>query len=261
MPIITAGNLLPKLLSSAGLVLTMALFTSVASSERRPHFFVAPIPDATPANPENETKCNYQLPQDFLIRSNYVPLPGLTLEERLQRSKLHRKAIAYRTKNYGYFEGFGQERWNRQTPVESSALTKFMGVKIRLNKRVIPALACVEQQLKSHCADTPYQPKRLSGLRTYNTFRSHEVSNHVYGIAIDIDPALNPCCGCMGRRHRGHPCRQEVDSIFDRMAMPPCWVHTFERFGFYWLGRGSQQDAMHFEFLGDPQRILKKQAD
>jgi hypothetical protein len=41
------------------------------------------------------------------------------------------------------------------------------------------------------------------------------------------------------------------------MAMPECWVHAFERYGFYWLGHDVLRDTMHFEFLGDPDRIVK----
>jgi hypothetical protein len=37
--------------------------------------------------------------------------------------------------------------------------------------------------------------------------------------------------------------------------MPACWVGVFERFGFYWLGHDALKDTMHFEFLGDPERI------
>ena len=40
------------------------------------------------------------------------------------------------------------------------------------------------------------------------------------------------------------------------MEMPECWVHAFERFGFYWLGHDVLRDTMHFEFLGDPDRIV-----
>jgi len=55
-----------------------------------------------------------------------------------------------------------------------------------------------------------------------------------------------------------HPlCKRSVESIYERMKMPSCWVHVFERFGFYWLGHDRLQDTMHFEFLGDPDRILK----
>jgi hypothetical protein len=41
------------------------------------------------------------------------------------------------------------------------------------------------------------------------------------------------------------------------MAMPECWVHAFERFGFYWLGHDVLKDTMHFEFLGDPDKIVR----
>jgi hypothetical protein len=41
------------------------------------------------------------------------------------------------------------------------------------------------------------------------------------------------------------------------MAMPECWVHSFERYGFYWLGHDVLRDTMHYEFLGDPDRIVK----
>jgi hypothetical protein len=41
------------------------------------------------------------------------------------------------------------------------------------------------------------------------------------------------------------------------MAMPRCWVSAFEKFGFYWLGHDELADTMHFEFLGDPRKILK----
>ncbi len=81
----------------------------------------------------------------------------------------------------------------------------------------------------------------------------------VYGIAIDVDPNKNTCCMCVAQ-WGDHPlCQTPVDSIYERMAMPACWVHVFERFGFYWLGRDRLQDTMHFEFLGDPEHILKSQ--
>ena len=41
------------------------------------------------------------------------------------------------------------------------------------------------------------------------------------------------------------------------MAMPKSWVDTFERFGFYWLGHDVLQDTMHFEFLGDPDKVTE----
>jgi hypothetical protein len=39
------------------------------------------------------------------------------------------------------------------------------------------------------------------------------------------------------------------------MAMPACWVSAFEQYGFYWLGHDELKDTMHFEFLGDPNKV------
>ena len=41
------------------------------------------------------------------------------------------------------------------------------------------------------------------------------------------------------------------------MAMPKSWVEVFEKYGFYWLGHDVLQDTMHFEFLGEPEKILE----
>jgi hypothetical protein len=120
---------------------------------------------------------------------------------------------------------------------------------------VVPALACVEQAIAESCSAHQYHPRRLSGFRDRNTYQDYEVSNHVYGIALDIDSDLNPCCGCVAPWNQNPACRKPVSSPFQRMAMPECWVRAFERYGFYWLGHDELEDTMHFEFLGDPDRI------
>jgi hypothetical protein len=82
------------------------------------------------------------------------------------------------------------------------------------------------------------------------------VSNHLFGIAIDIDPDRNPCCGCVGAWPDHPACKGSVSTVYERTALPRCWVHAFERYGFYWLGRDRElRDTMHFEFLADPDRI------
>jgi len=228
-----------------------------ATSQRahRPHR--APVPDDVPPAPTNETACNYQAPQSFLIRENFVVRWRMPAEEQSAHRVVAARAIRYRTEHYGYFEGFGRHQWNAHTPSQNAARTRFMDLPIRVNEQLVPALACVEEQLRSECASTGYQPHRLSGLRTRNTYHNGEVSNHVFGIAVDVDPTENTCCMCVAQ-WGDHPlCQREVESIYERMAMPECWVHVFERFGFYWLGRDALQDTMHFEFLGDPEHILK----
>ncbi|MBN1947721.1 MAG: M15 family metallopeptidase [Bradymonadales bacterium] len=201
-------------------------------------------------------RCNLQDAQPLLMRGNYVWWRVSGREAQQERRRLHQEAIRYRTERYGYVEGFGDPEWNPQTPQDYAESTTFMGLPVRLNRRIIPALRCVEADIQRECADTPYQPRRLSGLRTRNTLATGEVSNHMFGIAIDIDPDRNTCCGCSDR-WREHPlCSLQTDNIYDRMAMPSCWVTVFERYGFYWLGHDHIQDTMHFEFLGDPERIL-----
>lgn len=204
--------------------------------------------------------CNEQEPFEFMVRENYVRRSGISEEEAALRRERHEQHVRYRTENYGYVEGFGEREWNDSTPADNASYIEFMGERVRLNERIHPALRCVEQAIIEHCADVPYQPSRLSGLRTRNTFRGYEVSNHMYGIAIDIDPSHNTCCGCVGEWAEHPLCRREVESIFERMIMPECWVHQFERFGFYWLGHDELQDTMHFEFLSDPNRILASEA-
>ena len=215
-----------------------------------------PTSEGLVASPIPGTACNQQEPQADLIRSNFIRRRGLTDEEQDARRDLHDRSIRYRTENYGYFEGFGEPEWNATTPRDNSDVTQFMDEDVRLNRRIIPVLECVEEVILAECSDVPYEPRRLSGLRTRNTYHTGEVSNHVYGIAIDVDPRRNTCCGCVGEWAEHPLCELETDNIFDRMAMPECWVNVFERYGFYWLGHDRLQDTMHFEFLGDPSLIL-----
>jgi hypothetical protein len=209
----------------------------------------------TPPAGSDGIACNEQRPIDYLIRGNWVTKARMPREEIQRRRELAAQAVRFRTEHYGYFEGFGRPEWNARSPMQNAAGTRFMGIRLRVNASIHPALACVEQAIQAQCASTPYRAQRLSGIRDRNTYHNGEVSNHVYGIAIDIDPSINTCCGCVPP-WTDHPlCAQEVSSIFERMQMPECWVRQFERFGFYWLGRDTLQDTMHFEFLADPDQI------
>lgn len=231
--------------------------SSPSEGQRRPSR--APVPDDAPPRPANETACNYQDPIDYLIRENFLPRWTQPPEEQRRRQGLQAQAVAFRTEHYGHFEGFGSASMNDNPPTHYAERAEFMGLNVRMNAQVTPALACIEEQIRAECTEDPYTPVRLSGIRTRNTYHNSQVSNHVYGIAIDVDPQLNTCCMCVAQ-WGDHPlCQREVESIYERMAMPSCWVHVFERFGFYWLGRDRLQDTMHFEFLGDPAHVLKSQ--
>lgn len=181
-----------------------------------------------------------------------------TAKERSEWKAAVQRSIRYRTEQYGYYVGFGSANWNPRPLRSQLHGTRFFGLYVRMHGKVIPALDCVQQVLKQECAAFPYQPHALSGVREKNTYFDGDVSNHVYGIAIDIDPLENPCCNCIEPWRSSPRCRGNKTD-FERMDMPECWVKVFERFGFYWLGHDQLKDTMHFEFLGDPEKIVQTQ--
>jgi hypothetical protein len=210
-------------------------------------------PEAPPAEPTQRpadasasaSACNDQAPQEFLIRGHFLKEP-----------KGNERAIQYRTEQYGYFKGFGHPAPGAQPPSAQVVTTTFMGLPVRMHRKVVPALACVEAEIERTCGEHPYTAQALAGIRFRNTYRGGEVTNHAYGIAIDVDPARNTCCGCVPPWNDAPACKRPGKSEYDHMEMPECWVHAFERFGFYWLGHDVLRDTMHFEFLGDPDKIV-----
>jgi len=205
------------------------------------------------------TACNEQEPLPFLIRGSYAHHPHASHQEGLERKANHRRSIEFRTRHYGYVDGFGEPTWNRFEPKHYTAAGSFFGIKIRMNARVLVALGCVEESIKQACESTPYSPRVLDGLRFKNTFHNNEVSNHTYGIAIDVDWDKNPCCGCIAPINASARCKDtSLTTAWERTYLPKCWVDQFERFGFYWLGKDELEDTMHFEFLGDPEKIARR---
>ncbi len=217
---------------------------------------IATTPPSIPAlrltatQPLPSDGCREQLPVPLLVESHTNHFGSLSsAERRTARTKVN-EAIRYRSELYGWARGFRQA--GGTAPAERQCrLTKFFGVPVVLHEKVIPVLTCVEKALLRDCAATPYQPHLLSGLRKKNSYFDGDVSNHMFGIALDIDPDLNPCCKCL-RPYRDNPRCKGDKPLFERMAMPRCWVEVFERYGFYWLGHDVLEDSMHFEFLGIP---------
>lgn len=209
-------------------------------------------PPPPPPLPSLSARCREQPPQKFLIDAHTNASGSYSASERkLQRERV-RQAIIYRTKQYGWATGFRDGFEAPGPAVKRSRRTKFFGIPVVLNERVIPVLACVEEEIRARCQSTPYQPSVLSGLRYKNTYFDGDVSNHLFGIAIDIDPVRNPCCHCLPPFRDSPRCAGKKTAL-QRMDMPGCWVEVFERFGFYWLGHDMLEDTMHFEYLGDPE--------
>jgi hypothetical protein len=230
----------PRLIGLALLVLValLALLPSVSAAERQ-------------QGKHARRACPVQKPQKFLIRSNFLKHGALD-------EAAHERAVRYRAETYGSVEGLGLERYNTQKAYANAVVVHFMGLPVQVHKKVAPALRCVERYLRRTCTGPKerYTPRALGGFRQNNTYRGGEISNHLFGIAIDIDPDRNPCCGCVSPWPNHPACRSPSDTVFERTALPRCWIDGFERFGFYWLGRDpGLRDTMHFEFLGDPELV------
>ncbi len=214
-----------------------------------------PRPAAAARSEVRASRCNEQPAQPFLIAAHFDSHYALGPAHRQEWPSILAAAVRYRTERYGYVRGYGKSAWNDRSPWQQRRTVRFFGVPVIVHERIADALGCVESEIRARCADR-YQPAALSGMRRHNPYPNGEISNHVYGIAIDIDPTLNPCCGCAGAWRNNARCR-EGSSKFERMALPRCWVEQFERFGFHWLGDDHIEDTMHFEFLGDPERITR----
>lgn len=197
-------------------------------------------------------RCRPQRPQRFLIRSSYIKKGAID-------GIAHLKALRYRVAEYGTVEGSPVTGTHQMTAASMAVNTQFFGHTVRVNRRIVPALQCVQDRIERQCTKPKdsYIPRHVGGLRTSNTIRGAEFSNHLFGIAIDIDPDRNPCCHCVGAWQQDPKCSRESKSPFDRAELPACWIDNFEYFGFYWLGRDTLEDTMHFEFLGKPEKIKR----
>jgi hypothetical protein len=200
--------------------------------------------------------CRLQEPQEFLKRTGFVKKGQLSPAR-------HARAVRYRVEHYGSVavEGLDLTTMNAQAAPSQALGVKFMGLWVNVHKKIAPALRCVEKRIRKTCTKSKevYRPRALGGFRDANSYRGGEISNHLFGIAVDIDSDRNPCCGCVSPWPDHPACKGDAASVYERTALPRCWISAFERYGFYWLGRDPElRDTMHFEFLGDPDRILVK---
>lgn len=207
---------------------------------------------ASSAKATYEYGCLVQPPQSFLERRTFVK------KGQVQPTK-HVRALKYFAERFGNAGDDATTKWNSHEASADAKTVKFFGQPISINAKIVPALACVEKRIRKTCTGkSSYTPRAVGGFRTSNTYRGGEVSNHLFGIAVDIDPDRNPCCGCVDPWPSSPLCKDAKSKpVYERTALPKCWVKAFEHFGFDWLGHDELEDTMHFEFLGDPDKIKK----
>ncbi|MBN1607210.1 MAG: M15 family metallopeptidase [Polyangiaceae bacterium] len=210
---------------------------------------VLTFPGVTSAGAQPPAACRREFPQRFLMRKSYV-------RHRVLDARAHARALKWRAKTYGAIAGITPAS-DAQEPVSAHVRsTTFMGLPIVLHEKVVPKLRCVERRILRQCKarKNRYVPRTIGGLRTTNTAHHGEVSNHLFGIAIDIDPDRNPCCHCVDPWPSHPACKDPNRSVYERTELPRCWIQAFKRYGFHWLGDDQLEDTMHFEYLGDPDR-------
>jgi D-alanyl-D-alanine carboxypeptidase len=197
-----------------------------------------------------EYHARVQAPQKFLERRSFLHAGQLD-------TKKHTAALRWLVEHYGHTDDEVTMRFGGQPARMRAKTVQFMGMPISIHAKIAPALAAVEKRITKTCTGgSRYTPKAIGGFRSANTYRGVEVSNHLLGIAIDIDPDRNPCCGCVDPWPTNPVCKKP-GPVYRRTALPRCWIQSFERFGFDWLGHDTLEDTMHFEFLGDPDRITR----
>jgi hypothetical protein len=199
-----------------------------------------------------EYGCRVQAPQKFLERRSFV-------HSRILDAAKHTRALRYMAEHYGHVDDDVTPAYNPESAQSKAKTVTFAGMPISVHAKIAPALVCVDKYVQRTCTGkrSRYTPKAIGGFRSSNTYRGAEVSNHLFGVAVDIDPDKNPCCGCVDPWPTNPLCKNKGRDVYQRTSMPKCWVKAFERFGFDWLGHDELEDTMHFEFLGDPERVTK----
>lgn len=192
-------------------------------------------------------------------------------EKKVQKylEELHK----FRSSNYGRVPGEPETYPYNVNPVTKYLKeTTFLNLKVKLHERIIPALKCVEEEILKSCQvdGNAYIPKIVSGFRTNASYK-RVISNHQFGMAIDFDPLNdhgkfdgNPCCGpSCESKWRTHPICNNHDTShsdpYNVAKVNPCWVKSFEKYGFHWLINFRMHDTMHFEYLADPNGQVKLQ--
>lgn len=204
---------------------------------------VAPRDDYAP---RGKIECRPEKPQEFLKRHSFVGGKQV-------KPAANERAIRWRIETYGGLPGVEGVPSGGRPAFEQAKSMRFMGLPIQMHAKAVEPLVCVEREIRKKChGSKAYVPRAIGGFRSANTYRHGEVSNHLFGIAIDIDPARNPCCGCVDPWPTHPACKDPTQSAFEKTALPRCWIDSFEHNGFYWLGRDQLEDTMHFEYLGDP---------
>ena len=102
-----------------------------------------PVVTTAPPLATSTSACNEQAPQDFLIRGNF-----------LKEKDGNARAIQWRTDHYGWFPGFGRPGPDALPPSASVVDTTFMGLPVKMHRKVVPGARAASRRTSSSPAPT-----------------------------------------------------------------------------------------------------------
>jgi hypothetical protein len=124
-------------------------------------------------------------------------------------------------------------------PAREQERTRFLGLPVRVHRKIVPALARVAERLEhARRADpklAPFLTRLSGGFAERKIAGTDRTSAHAFGIAIDLD------------KTKSHYWRWSRRPGW-RNRIPQAIVDAFEAEGFIWGGRWYHYDTMHFEY-------------
>ena len=128
-------------------------------------------------------------------------------------------------------------------PAGQQLRTRFLGLPVRVHRKIAPALARVAERLsrarRSDPTLAPFLTRLSGGFAARKIAGTDRTSAHAFGIAIDLDKAKSH----YWRWNPATPTRRGW-----RNQIPQAIVDAFEAEGFIWGGRWYHYDTMHFEY-------------
>jgi hypothetical protein len=126
-------------------------------------------------------------------------------------------------------------------PAAEQTQARFLGMPVRVHKKIAPALARVEARLtmarEGDATLRPFLHRLSGGFVDRNIAGTARKSAHAFGIALDLDKSKSDYWRWQIRGpHRW------------RNRIPQAIVDAFEAEGFIWGGRWYHYDTMHFEY-------------
>jgi hypothetical protein len=144
-----------------------------------------------------------------------------------------------------------KQRYGSTEAEVTSQLTtiSFMNKEVQVHEKVKNAFVCAQQDILKCDAGRNYPFSTILAFDWRPMVTQDTLSYHSFGIAMDINPKQNPMCP--GFDPDGI-CEYDGQLITN---LPPCVRDAFKRYGFRWGGDWNEiKDAMHFEFLADPEK-------